>query len=269
MPYPVTKRQPIEPPAPGHYSKVPEATYHGWAAVNKSLLTEVEKSPMHARWWLDNAGDDPTDAMRIGTLTHLAILEPERYDALPVIAKIDGRTKEGKAQRETVGACVWQHESAVIDAMRRNIRASKAAHKVSSTTGERELSLVWLRDGIPCKARIDKVCPGRALVDLKTCRDAGADEFGRAIESYGYHRQAAWYLDGWRELTGESLAYFIIAAQTEPPYPVAVYMLTAIISNAVAAKTRRHSIGLDSVWTRARGPVPETAAWLFPRRRSG
>lgn len=226
--YPTSKRQPIECPAPGRYSKVAEREYHGWAAVNKSLLSEVAKSPMHARWWLDNAGDDPTDAMRLGTLTHLAILEPDRFDALPVEVRLDWRKKEGHAQRDAIAAgheCVFDKEMAVIEVLRRNIRESYAARKVSSTPGERELSLVWEANGLPCKARADKICSGRAMVDLKTCRDASEVGFGYAIRDYGYANQAAHYLSGWEALTGERLRYFIIAAQTEPPYPVAVYLL--------------------------------------------
>ena len=45
---------------------------------------------------------------------------------------------------------------------------------------------------------------GRCLADLKTCNTAAPFAWAKSVFEYGYHVQAAMYLDGWNKATGES-----------------------------------------------------------------
>jgi hypothetical protein len=83
--------------------------------------------------------------------------------------------------------------------------------------------------GFMCKTRPD-VMPteGGYLADVKTAASAHPDAFSRSVAHYGYHQQAAWYLDGVAAVTGERRPrfYFIVVEKT-PPFLVAVHQLDA------------------------------------------
>jgi len=66
-----------------------------------------------------------------------------------------------------------------------------------SLPGLSEVAIEWTDEatGIPCKAKLDRVT-ANCVLDLKSAADASADGFKNAAFRYGYHRQAAWYLDG-------------------------------------------------------------------------
>ena len=57
------------------------------------------------------------------------------------------------------------------------------------------------------------------LLDLKTTQDASPRGFSRSVAEYGYHRQAAWYSNGYEQASGKEVAAFIFAAVTSA-YPI-------------------------------------------------
>lgn len=67
-----------QPEKAGLFS-LPEAVYRPSPGVNQSTLKQVLRSPAHARSEMDNP-KEPTPAMVIGTLAHLACLEPEQFE---------------------------------------------------------------------------------------------------------------------------------------------------------------------------------------------
>jgi hypothetical protein len=79
------------------------AAYHAHAAVSKSHLDLVAKSPLHfwARYLDPNrVPQEPTAAMAIGSAVHTHVLELDQWDSQYVVAPagIDRRTKVGKAE---------------------------------------------------------------------------------------------------------------------------------------------------------------------------
>lgn len=111
-----------------------------------------------------------------------------------------------------------------------NIR-SKAAGRYLFNKGKAELTMLWNHGsrGIPvvCKARLDWLNMDGFLVDIKSTEDASPKEFARSILNYGYHRQAAFYLDGFEIITGTPAKGFIFAAfEKKPPYACAFYIAT-------------------------------------------
>lgn len=111
-----------------------------------------------------------------------------------------------------------------LHAIRKNVMAHKTAARRLSCGGAVELSGFWIdqETGVECRIRPDLLAMG-AIHDLKSCRDAGIDGFAKAIAQYGYDIQAAYYTDGYKALTGETLPFIFIAAETDAPYAVAVY----------------------------------------------
>lgn len=208
------------------------AEYHASPAISKSGLDLIRKAPALYRWRRDNP-QEPTPAMRLGTLTHSAVLEPDSF-ASSVIARpegIDRRTSAGKAEwnafeieangREIITA----EEMAKLAAIRDAVHAHPAAAKALAGSPTIEQSIFWDVDGIACRCRPDCVTERNVIVDLKTTRDASPDGFAKSIAGYRYHVQAAFYSDGYEAAFGSPPRGFVfIAVETEPPYLVAVYV---------------------------------------------
>jgi exodeoxyribonuclease VIII len=171
--------------------------------------------------------------MRLGTLTHTAVLEPDRFSS-EVIARpegIDRRTSAGKAawaafELEAEGReIITNEEGAKLAAIRDAVRSHPAAAKALAGSPVIEQSIFWDADGIACRCRPDCVTEKGVIVDLKTTREASPEGFAKSIAQYRYHVQAAFYSDGYRAAFGEAPRGFVfIAVETEPPYLVAVYV---------------------------------------------
>ena len=201
------------------------AEYHAMPGISKSGLDLINRSPAHYRWAQDNPSD-PTPAMRIGTLTHLAVLEPERFDAeCVVMPQMDRRTKDGKLRWEEFQAQYPDHELLTSDehtritAIRDAVRAHPMARKLMDRIEAVELSMFWKdpQTGVDCRCRPDAVLQNGTLIDLKTTRDAGPG-FERSVRQYRYHVQAAFYGDGMGGMEERPMVF--IAVETEAPYLV-------------------------------------------------
>ena len=81
----------------GIYRDIPSTEYHAVPGLGSSHLRELLKSALHYKTSV-NLPNKETPAMKLGTATHCAILEPECFDIEYVEAPIvDRRTKDGKA----------------------------------------------------------------------------------------------------------------------------------------------------------------------------
>lgn len=231
---------------------MPADQYHSHSAVGHSGLVRIMRSPAHYQQYVSNP-PSPTPAMQFGSAFHAALLEPELFGQNFIVApKFDRRTKEGKAAAEA-----WEAENAgkttlvddqmtAIEQMVVSVRSHQGAAKLLAN-GMAEMSGFWTDPdtGIECKCRPDWLAvmednPGRiaAIVDVKTCRDASADGFSRAIATFGYDVQAAFYQDGLKALTGRSIPFYFIAVETEPPFAVAAYKASDEMIEVGRAKYR-------------------------------
>ena len=212
------------------------AEYHALPSISKSGLDLIRKAPAHYKWRRDNP-QETTPAMRLGTLTHTAVLEPERFAAEVMVApKIDRRTSTGKAEWEASQIEAEGRELITADemekllAIRDSVYAHPAASKALFGNPTIEQSIFWTdpTTGVDCRCRPDCVTAARVIVDLKTCRDASPAGFAKSIAQYRYHVQAAFYSDGFRAAFDDLPRGFVfIAVETEPPYLVGVYVSSA------------------------------------------
>jgi hypothetical protein len=106
--------------------------------------------------------------------------------------------------------------------------------------GKAEQSFWWddKATGQRCKCRPDWY-QGTTIVDLKTCQDASPNAFARACATFGYHTQAAHYLNG-----TFAERFVFIAVEKTYPYAVGVYELDAA---AMAAGAEQCRIGLQTI----------------------
>lgn len=238
----------------GLWRDMPSLDYHAIPAVSASALKELRRSPLHYYGrYLDprRPAQEPTPAMRNGTLVHCAIFEPHALDARYVVKPdgVDYRTKDGRAWRDAQTAEIvddTQMQAALAQAA-----AVRALPDVAAllADGYPEASAFWVDDdtGELCKCRPDWVSTGHGsdgksviLVDGKTCQDASPDGFGRAIWNYAYHLQAAWYVDGFEAATGLNVHGFVFAAvESAWPHAAAAYMLGDDVMDKARKEYRR------------------------------
>ena len=203
------------------------ATYRAAEAISASDLKWILPPRTPAHYHAYKTGQikrEETRALVIGTLCHLAVLEPDKL-ATAFALRPDGldlRTKDGKAWKEAQGdkPILDGEEAAMLDGM----SAAVAAHPVARQLLEgskREVSLFSdHRTGLKLKGRIDVLGEG-FVADVKTAAEGDAANFAAAVFRYNYHVQAAMYC----QLAGVERFSFI-AVEKVAPFAVAVYTLS-------------------------------------------
>ena len=263
-------------PPPGVYENVPAAEYHAWDAASNSALNRLARSPMHARWELDNP-PAPTPAKVRGDALHSAVLEPHLFDSRYVVAGtctqglasgarkgqpcgnpgqvlVDGG--EWRCGQHRAGVC-WDDGRRLLApdlygdcmAMRDAVWSHPDARALLEASTLREVSLVfdWPGTTIRCKARVDAPLFDRAACgDLKTTKDASEEGFLRSVEAYGYYRQDAFYRTGAEALGLPVTNFYFIAVEPERPNGVAVYDL----DESYVADGREEIVSLLNLWER-------------------
>ena len=214
-----------------HYD-MPEADYRSAPAIAGSDAKHILPPKTPAHYAAHMAGElkrEPSKAMLLGTMAHLAVLEPQKLDTAfvekPEGKEGDFRTKEGKEWKAKMGATpiLDQDEARAVRGIRDSIAANKAARELLAGT-KSEVSLFGdSRNGLAIKGRVDAMKEG-VLVDVKTT-SAGADAnaFSRQSFALNYHVSAAWYyyLATLNDMPPK--AFYWIAVEVAPPYAVAVY----------------------------------------------
>jgi hypothetical protein len=205
----------------------------------------------------------PTAAMRLGTLAHKAILEPEAFDSHFDDFYMWSPTK-GLDTKAAIEARMMNPDKILltpehvdkIKFMRDAVYRHKLAAYLLQKCNQRELSGVAPDTdlGIVRKIRVD-ACnglgkPGTSwsddLVDLKSTRNV--PNFGREIRNFEYDIQAAYYLDTDAMITGKPRQGFLfIAVSNIPPYCARVYnLLPEAIEKARIIYKRRLAALADS-----------------------
>ncbi len=189
---------------PGLYDSIPEATYH-------ADLTSLSASG--AKVLLGKRAPSPdSEALAFGRLVHVILLEPHRLDeyvdldpdviGLTVKGEKSDNPKNTKAWKEAVfkaeqsgltiiDSRTLAHAQAVAAAVEKHPEAGRL---LAQATGHEVSAYAEHPSGALVRARFDLVLP-TALVDIKTCRDADPETFGKVVQALGYHISAANYAD--------------------------------------------------------------------------
>ncbi|MFL6141608.1 MAG: PD-(D/E)XK nuclease-like domain-containing protein [Labedaea sp.] len=221
---------------PGVYD-IPAEAYHADPVAGGSLSSTGARkllppsTPAQFRHWVDE-GSAPSRVFDFGHAAHKLVLGagPE----LAVIDAADFRTKAARAERDEAHASgqvpLLAHEHEVVVAMAEALlRHEDAAALFAVGTGHPEQTLVWQdpETGVWCRARLDwlpVLQGGRRLLlpDYKSAAHADRVAFERAMAEHGYHQQAAWYLEGARQLalTGRDAGFVFVVQEKSAPYLV-------------------------------------------------
>lgn len=224
------------------------------AASSGGLKTLATKSPKAYRERVDQS----TPAQSLGTLAHLAILEPNRFDAVVPEPDVDLRTNAGKGimvdwlialvgepenmppPKAATGAVLDFHlaelrprleRSGIVTARRADLDLCRAmrdalmersdTRAVMEANGDFEVTgMIDDQDyAVPCKIRPDKLLSGEPIiVSLKTCQSVGKRDYLRTAWSYGYPGAAWFYRRIMQAITGERHQYWEIAVESAPPH---------------------------------------------------
>lgn len=226
----------------GIVDDMPEAEYHAHLALSQSGAKTLLASPARFAW--ERAyPKPPTEAMEHGSLAHRMVL-----GVGPDFEVIDADDWRKSATRvladdlRTKGILpILGKDFERIDAMARALQAHGLAMDLLVQCEQREVSIFadCPATGVAMRGRLDGLGT-RLLVDYKTTVKADAMSFGRSAHDYGYHIQAAWYLD-LMEFIGEPREGFAFIVQSKvAPYEVAVCEL------AERAVDRGRHLGMEA-----------------------
>ncbi|MDF5755790.1 PD-(D/E)XK nuclease-like domain-containing protein [Spongiactinospora sp. TRM90649] len=226
---------------PGVYD-IPAETYHADPVPGGSLSSTGARRilppgcPARYRWEADH-GTLPKPAWDLGTAAHRLVLGTG-----PELVRIDAAEWRSRKVKQQVAAVRAAGDIPLRPADYDQVRAMAAAlrsHRIAAALldpdrGDPEQTLIWrdLVTGVWRRAMLDWLRHpggGRFIVgDYKTCRSADPDAIQRAVHTYGYHCQGAWYLDGITALgLDPAPAFVLICQEKEPPYLVTVAEIDA------------------------------------------
>ena len=248
---PATKT--VEPtPSPGtlgFHTGISNEAYHSGPGVSKSgLWTIYSKTPAHFKYPPEKEMTTAKQAnLDFGSALHIAILEPETFEARVMKGPYDRRGNkwtDAVAFANNTGKLLlvgsaYDEVQTVRDAIHANARIN------SIITGGKpvvEASGYWIdpETGLLCKFRPDHYREDIGVsLDLKSAESAAPDRFSRAVIDYGYHAQEAWYSDGFTALNKPLNGFLFLAVEKESPYAFKLHELPPSIVEEGRAAIRK------------------------------
>ena len=204
-------------------SNMSESEYRSLPALNASRFKAFHRSPFH---FFNQREVETTEAMRVGTAIHTALLEPSQYSSsIGYLPDVDGRTSEGKAikkafEEKYAGMTILKAvsepivERAVIAVQYSNEwRAIKAVESMRY-----EQVLMCELHGIACKARLDLIDVENGIIrDIKSCDDASIERFRYTVKDRLYWLQAGFYTLMAEKAFDRPFKFEFIAVETSDP----------------------------------------------------
>jgi len=216
--------------------------YHSHDSISSSGLKLIAKSPKH--FWSQHINpertkSEPTDEMKLGTLCHTMVFEPEKFeDEFGIMpAGIKKNTKEGRQlyseyEKKYLGKTIVSEEDLdIAKTVSNEVNSHPRLSLVKNKKGIAEQSIFFTYKGVNFRIRPDySILPSLKfqngiIFDLKTTKEADYAGFSRQAYNLGYWIQAALYCIGYQiAYNTQDLPEFIfIAAEKSDPFIVEVY----------------------------------------------
>ena len=240
------------PDKPGlRLDALPAEQYFGCGGYSSTDVKNwLSMTPKEWRYWKQH-GIEPSDAMRLGSAIHCAVLEPAEYESRFAVYSGDRRT--GKAYREWADSVGNREELSrgagrTVEAVIDYLEANERLHKLIKS-GSPEVSFLHLDlQGRLRKARCDwigDIGNMSAVIDLKTTWSLDDRHLEKTLYERNYHVQAAWYLDVVGAVNGrEPDAFVIIWVATKPPIDM---RLTIVSKDAIELGRESYKVALDQL----------------------
>ena len=228
--------------------------------IGHSMLDAFRESPRDYRvkYSGPRSREPKGDALRLGSAAHDLAADPVAFlrDWFVLPEDVNLRTKAGRSVRDAAitnrGDCYLT--AGEFSDVRRWIEAlmrGRATGPLLRSPGVRERSLFWQDEetGLICKCRPDLwLEEARIVVDIKTSRNARPDWFRKEIEDRGYHRGAAWYLDGLAQVAGPEPIDYMFAVVGKDRLETAAYTLRAEDLAKARDQNRRALVALAACY---------------------
>ena len=208
----------------GLHRDVPLAEYHALDAYGSSDLRAMRAGPPALVPWRKKNPSLQTDATRLGTAAHCAIIEPAAFEAR-FAHKPDGMkfsTKDGIAWRDDPARAgmeilthdEWEQVGAIVHAF--NCKPT-ALESLQRATG-REVTAIWQDPdtGLWLKARPDWF-DGEFVTDLKVTRWASSGAAAFRSWAEGWMHQVVHYRAGLAECGVHVKGCRLVLVHPEPP----------------------------------------------------
>lgn len=220
---------------------IPESQYRQDPGVNHSSLKHFADTPAKARRRMDFPSE-PSQAQKLGTAIHAAILEPDEFlKKYAIKPDVNARTKAGKAAlAEITGEIMTVRDYEACLQTAAKLR-EHPYYRQFVEDGVYEASWFSIHEnGLRIKGRTDVWLPRKnVIVDIKTTESALDYRFRKDAWKYSYHSQAAWYMDLVAAITGEPVsAYVILAIETKEDRDFRAYYLDDELINHGRKKYR-------------------------------
>lgn len=219
-------------------SRVLRDEYDSLPGLSITRLKELRRSPLHYLYRLTNP--QQSDALTLGTATHVATLEPERFDQQFAVWDV-GKTASGRNKpRSGKYWDVWSGRARAEGKTVLTADEARFARTISSAVrndpialpylevGDPEVTLQWTVRGHVARGRVDwltKIDGEPVIVGLKTTSNCLPIPFGNQCAKLGYHLQWAFYYDGYEFITGRQARMVEIVVESYPPHAVVVYRI--------------------------------------------
>ena len=201
------------------------ADYTALDAINPSLVTYGDQLSMLHMLYEKEDSSPPTEAMVIGTLTHMMVFEAGRFaETVSVFAdgsKLTKAWKEHKATAEAAGKIpLHADDLEEIQEMADAVADSRTCSAMVGMKGITEACLTWTDEesGVACKSRLDRYIPdGNVVLEFKTAVRGSPRALRRVIRENGWDIAAAMRVDAITKITGKCLEYWWIVVEKKPP----------------------------------------------------
>lgn len=254
---------------PGVYFDIPEDEYHRDPVPGGSLSSSGAKRLLPpycpARFVHERQhGQPPRAEFDVGRAAHALVLGVGAD--LGIVDAPDWKTKAAQAERDEhrragrtpllrkqydqvvdMGAAIQANPlaAALLDPTRPGRQVEVSLFAEDPATGTMRRGRLDVLPPLPAR-RDDGSRPRLLVPDFKTAASADPWTFARAAAGYGYHQQAAWYVDLVRDLVLDEHdpdpAFLFVVQEKDPPYLVSVVELDQL---AVDAGRRRNRAAID------------------------
>ena len=199
-----------------YYGKT-DGFYNEIEAYRSTQIKKALKGPEYY-----HLKDKFSTSMNLGIATHQRILEPDTFN---FEVKLDGRTKEGRQQKESGVRTLTTDEFERMQNMSEAFFSNPHCQNYFENTRKEVIAVSSWWDHYLVKAKADMLGPSY-ICDVKTTSELPIDQKSAywLINKYNYHLSAAFYLDVFQsQLPDHELAEFIwIFLESKEPFKVVV-----------------------------------------------
>jgi len=209
-------------------NNISNADYHAdTSRLGSSQIKAVLANPAKYKASL-TAINEPTAAMRLGSLVHSLALEPEKTADDFIFSAASSRAT--KAYKQEAAESGGDKTIMLADEVR------KARHMAESLLSETamqlgtdsvaEQSIFWKdSNGLKLKARPDLWHRDRLImIDVKTAADASPKAFAGSVARYGYDLSAALYIEGAEEAGYVVDEFLWVVVESVAPFVAQTYI---------------------------------------------